>query len=442
MVRCNDHDNEEDRRVGKYRRFRNITIVLVVLIRSGLNILLSRKKIGEIQFETIEKLIDSSNFWKNGTAEGVDDATTESSFGNESMDVIGIPSGGDGESEDDDDSFAHAYSARADYTWKSNRWIPPEDVPYLFPRDIRRFFRSENTIWWGDSTGRQDYHTTYWLMLSSSQNNTDDNIIGLDIADKKLLERDKNKAKKAPVNNTEFHCPARIIPEESTSLFLDLGQVIGTDENCSVATMESVTTTTGGTPWSKFSLNNQATGKFDYANTKCFNHVKSDLEKHKEMVKREYSVLIVSAGIWEAIRPDICSNATGVVSKINDPSKNLVDLLDYLQKLSGPSFFVIWKTNGPSNKMRKRMVQNDNVLASVARNWFSENQPLYMDLADFRWAIRNRSSGSDRIIGDLHAHFGLEARLLSIEVISHIVNWKQKRNERTSVRTNYTSSTS
>jgi hypothetical protein len=104
---------------------------------------------------------------------------------------------------------------------------------------------------------------------------------------------------------------------------------MGTDQNCSIATMETVTTTaataTGGTPWSKFALNNQATGKFDYAHIRCFNHVKSDLEKHKEMLKHEYSVLIVSVG---------------------------VKLLDYLQKLSGPSFFVVWRTNGPSNEMR------------------------------------------------------------------------------------------
>jgi hypothetical protein len=52
---------DEDRRVRKHRRIRNITIVLVVLILSGWNILFNRKKIGKIQFETKEELIGSSN---------------------------------------------------------------------------------------------------------------------------------------------------------------------------------------------------------------------------------------------------------------------------------------------------------------------------------------------------------------------------------------------
>ena len=50
-----------------------------------------------------------------------------------------------------------------------------------------------------------------------------------------------------------------------------------------------------------------------------------------------------------------------------------------------------------------------------------------MDLADFRWALRDRSFGPLCIRGDLKANWGLNAWLLSIEMISHIVDAKQKR---------------
>ena len=54
-----------------------------------------------------------------------------------------------------------------------------------------------------------------------------------------------------------------------------------------------------------------------------------------------------------------------------------------------------------------------------------------MDLADFEWAMQNRSYGENRIEGDTRAHWGLEARLLSIELISDILRRKQERERAT-----------
>ena len=105
----------------------------------------------------------------------------------------------------------------------------------------------------------------------------------------------------------------------------------------------------------------------------------------------------------------------------------VVEVLENLRALSGPSLFVIWNTHGPHPNYKKTQTLGEKIITAI-RTWFLEEQPPYMDLADFRWALHDRSFGPLRIRGNLkaHWHWGLNARLLSIEMISHIVDAKQK----------------
>ena len=73
------------------------------------------------------------------------------------------------------------------------------------------------------------------------------------------------------------------------------------------------------------------------------------------------------------------------------------------------------------------MEQIDELLVTAARSWFAEKQPPYMDLADFNLEIDERAHGRDRIEGDLRPHWGLEGRLLSIQMVSDSVRRKQER---------------
>lgn len=47
------------------------------------------------------------------------------------------------------------------YTWIGNHWFPPSGVEQLPPQRLQQIFVKENTVWWGDSTARQDYHTMH-----------------------------------------------------------------------------------------------------------------------------------------------------------------------------------------------------------------------------------------------------------------------------------------
>jgi hypothetical protein len=109
--------------------------------------------------------------------------------------------------KDDVDGTA-AENTNYNYTWQGNTsvWIPPEGVPYLYPSDIRRIFQSENTLWIGDSTARQDYQTMFSLMNGNGKNITDDNrdVLGLD-RDAAFLNKNINKGKGA-IGKIASHC--------------------------------------------------------------------------------------------------------------------------------------------------------------------------------------------------------------------------------------------
>jgi len=235
----------------------------------------------------------------------------------------------------------------------------------------------------------------------------------------KNINKNKKKGMVAPM-----HCPARINQTKSVK-FADLGQVRGTDQNCSIITAENQTIIDGSPHRSGFAIENQVTGKFDLMiRSNCLKQTITLLEEHKAMIEREYSVMIVSQGIWEVIKPWDCriQNVTAAT--------RVVEVLNNLRALSGPSLFVIWKTHGPHPNHINTPTLGEGIIAAV-HNWFLEEQPSYMDLADFRSAVRERTFGALRIKGDLIPHWGLDARLLSIEIISHVVEKKQKREGKT-----------
>ena len=314
----------------------------------------------------------------------------------------------------------------ANYTWQGNTsvWIPPEGAPYLYPSDIRRIFQPENTLWIGDSTGRQDYQTMFSLM--HGQNITDDNVLGFD-RDATFLNKNINRrqgslcpARIPPKNYGAGGFWTRIVKEEPTPrrVFFDLGQVRGTDQNC--WEKQPITTNGSSSPWSTFAMENEATGKFDAMITNCFSSTLSRLKEHKELLQREYSVMILSQGIWEVVQKKDCT-----IPNVTDTM--VVEVLESLRALSGPSLFVVWKTHGRPDFRHPNTPTLDEEIIAAVRNWFVEEQPPYMDLSDFRWVVRDRSYGALRNRGDTPSHWGLNARLLGIEMISHIVDAKQRR---------------
>jgi hypothetical protein len=268
-------------------------------------------------------------------------------------------------------------TAPTDYSWVGSRWVPPPGVPYYSPQDLRVLFQSENTLWWGDSTARQDYQTLYSMINA-------DNLQDI------------------PQQELDGHIHDGKFNNKTTANFIN-----STNNNSS-------------------SSSSSSNGKFDVTvNMGCVN--KATWRFRKEYFKRllsEYSVVILSVGVWDTMT--IHCKTTNVSET---PSYFVEELLEGVGLVAGPSLYIIWKTHGAGQGEKN---QGNETLAMIqtARHWFSTHKPLHMGLSDFGSAMinSNRTFGENRIVGDNTAHWGTEARTLSIQMASHlIVQMKQKK---------------
>jgi len=306
----------------------------------------------------------------------------------------------------------HAVNTSTEYSWIGNSWFPPPGVPYLSPLDLRLLFQKENTLWWGDSTARQDYGTIYDMINA-------DNIHNIPLV---ALDRNINKGKLKKQYTP--HC--RNWNRTPDDLCFDMGQVTGTEiTNYDLTT--NANATTNATSNHPSSSSHASIGKFDIVRSPsapCFKGHSSEIQTASPFLQREYSVIVLSLGIWEIDRPWDCRTA----NTSETPTYFLNELLDAFELLSGSSLYIIWKTNGPSQNENKDRGNRTIALIKNAQDWFASHNPLYMGLADFGTAAiqGNRSFDSNRISGDLKAHWGLEARRLSIQMAGHIVQTKQK----------------
>jgi len=331
------------------------------------------------------------------------------------------------------------------FTWNGNLWTPPDDFPLLSGREIKHLFANENTLWIGDSTSRQDMQTMYAQINAIEPNNVH----------LYLVIRFINKGKRS---RTAFHCPRRTPPLENMEKFgcerpcaggvqyVEMAQVRGTDSQCTVDDADTDTDNSennndnGGGDAADSDEHNDAIdpedsavvnatdpfaiGKFDVSNTACFLGLKDLIQKENTNVtiRSNYTVLVVSLGIWEVVRPDC-----------NDPTTTRAErqrqALEALHAFSGPDMFIVFKTVGPSDTESGNLGLASWELIRGAEEWFLDVQPEYMDLVDFGREIleANRTFGSERIAGDLKPHWGFAARAMSNGMVAHAVLLNQER---------------
>jgi len=311
----------------------------------------------------------------------------------------------------------------AEYTWEnrtSRRWIPPNNLPHLTRRDMLQIFLRENTVWIGDSTARQDYQTLYWLLRETNQSASMD-LGSLDFAvanpqHKTLLEQYKN-INKMGKDFDYFWCHAR--RERKDKFFFANHGMVGDQTQCFVPGETNKTIP----PLA-------STGKLDYAiaRNQCFDETRKELIHRASLLEElEYSAIVISVGPYQfEINNQKCQNR---------PSRDIVyDMLDFLRdEIASPERTVIWKLHGPGRPQVTNFTE-DGELAEAVRNWFDNHTQTNaqahhggMELADFRYAVRERTNETHRIWGDHPMHWGLEARLLSIDLVARIIARKNDR---------------
>lgn len=110
----------------------------------------------------------------------------------------------------------------------------------------------------------------------------------------------------------------------------------------------------------------------------------------------------------------------------------LTDALEAMNKLQGSSTTVVWRTSGfvdqdnEGNTVLKEM--NQRAIHRIHSLQTNTNDTSNITYVDWGSEIASRSIGSDRIQGDIPAHYGLEARLLFLQLLMNELDKTENNN--------------
>lgn len=331
-----------------------------------------------------------------------------------------------------DDRYYWNGIIKQDYEWLGDHWIPVTDgVPTYTIDDIISKFGKYNILWMGDSTSRQSYTAVLAMMEVPPRLSGDGN------ANRYIPMIEMERRKNVNKGRVDENCTLRNFANTS---------VLGARYN-------------PGTLRCKQSpLGNGKRYDLD-SGLACLKDTTQFLELERSgtltPMLPDYDVVIVQHGIWEVERQSDCHRGLN-----NTVEMRLQTSLDSLQKVASPHLTIIWQTHGHTGhstnrtfkettldigprgprpilryKQYQRNYETTRVMHEVAREWFERNQPIHMYLVDWGKQVIPRSWGTDRNEGDMMPHWGLAARLLGIQMVTHAlyVMEEDKKNERTSL---------
>jgi len=282
------------------------------------------------------------------------------------------------------DKQYHSYSlSRVEQRghWIGNTWIPSHGWRYHSAKEMRDFYRGKSILWIGDSSARRAATTMYGILNST--------------------------------NATTMHVPVKIINDRSV---IDVNKK-KTTEHCNQWLNHS------HHPLLCRPTPGEKGGSFVVLTSNCLTGLEIFLEAElsgQSNVTNEMDVVILSLGIWEGIRPRDCKDR-------NESPRTLLarqnETIALLAKLQSERRTIVWRTSGYSgngvgtdlvhNMNEKAMDQIEDIASALrARNVMSN-----LTFVDWGGAVRPRSFAIERITGDIHPHYGLEARHVLIQMI-------------------------
>jgi hypothetical protein len=279
---------------------------------------------------------------------------------------------------------------------------------------MRRIFQKHNVLWYGDSNARQDMTTMFAILNNTSYHMTDNRTemvslhalnknINLNKARNTFPCHDRNRSKAA------FH-GSKVDGHANFPLCFQVG--LDNDVLSQKASFES------------------HHGKFDLEYAFRPNAMTKKLELELNMPKngltsmlQEYDTLFIDFGIWEIDRNQVCRSQ----NQTETTQKRIHKTLCAFHSISSNKLQIFWKTTGGSGNHSPGHTQTLRNMNDFVRQWFNEHNSPHMHLVDFEKQIRPRSEGEDRIAGDLHPHWGVEARHLTAQLFTHALEMIDKR---------------
>ena len=211
--------------------------------------------------------------------------------------------------------------------------------------------------------------------------------------------------------------------------------------------------------------------KYDYINTNCIGNI-HDFISHElaynQSITKHYSIYIVGPGVWETVKQSACRHPFYYDRDSQQQSPRpwpemiyqllqvTLRMLDTLAK-NTPGLLILWRTSGyydgdPYSHVIKEMNRqavefihnrnNDLFISKYEQQQQQQKQQHQRDSVgvsnnniqnerkrqksnflcmDWGSAIEHRSHGKDRLRGDMQAHYGLEARVLQVQMITNLL---------------------
>ena len=284
------------------------------------------------------------------------------------------------------------------YTWVGNHWVAPTGVPTFTPRQLKAYYSQRNVLVIGDCTSRRMYTHLRFIM----------NAINLD--DMKLRE----------IEPDPFKVDVKVCSEDMGYRYISHMPGRKWGIVCHNNTLESEDGNVDGKVTKYF--------KFDHIFRTCFHSLewfwRSDESFLTEFVQN-YDLIIIGMGIWEVCRPDDCrrnkhQNETSNMSA----EESLQKAFENMENNNPDGLQVVYRTSGFDATVDNQLIRSTNTLSYQFFYDLDQKSELgryqkNLTLADWGGVMEARSFGEDRIEGYFHAHYGIEARHLAVQKVTH-----------------------
>lgn len=274
-------------------------------------------------------------------------------------------------------------------TWMGNAWIPPPGTRLYAAHEIQSYLRQFSILFLGDSTMRRAYGTLYAIFNASSPS-----LIGIPALDDPTV---------IDVNKKGYFIEEPCFRISNTSLCRHM-------------------------PHTK--------KKFDLVRSTCLDDMVRFIDSPLfSEIKNDYDLIVASGGLWDTnprYRGLCLGDKRGLPRFPEGPPVALDKLMELLQEVASSSTRrVVWRTSGFNNYRNKKEEEDPGnrillelnqqavrcIRTLAQQRWNRTGQPSNLTYIDWGKALLPRSFGEERIHGDLNVHYGLEARLLFIQML-------------------------
>ena len=266
--------------------------------------------------------------------------------------------------------------------------MPPPGVPTFTPRQLKEYYSRRNILVIGDSTSRRMYTTLHKVMNAAN------------LEDMTITDVDGDPWKRRNFCGEDMG--DRYISTLRLPLCLNHTYIT---EIRDVYRNETI----------------REDFKFDNTGAVCYSELEKKWEDEAFLtgIAKEYDLIIIAMGIWEQVRARDCRSANTTTDG------RLQTSLEAMERTNPPGLQLVFRNSAFDKRYESNnVIRNANAVADqffhdLDQKWEMGRYERNMTLVDWGGGMESRSYGENRIEGDLKPHYGLEARLLAIQQITH-----------------------